>query len=174
MRSHPFQTEEIKKIRISPSVDLFAAPTVFPMTMMTAQFNLGYCFAAYLENQNPGAHWFTADKLTGGVLPDISDKIEFYGECRNPLDQFQYFWKGDFPETTIVIELVDGTVLEKTLRFPKGHPKNPFTWEEEISQFKKKASCLTEEQQDQFIESIRNLEHIEDLSALSDYLLRKE
>lgn len=170
----PFCIEDIEKIRISPEVDLYAAPKSYPMKMLQAQFNLGYCFAAYLTDQNPGAHWFTDDKLKGGVLPDISDKIEFFGPRRNPLEQFEFFWKGSFPETTLEIKLKDGRMLSHTLQFPKGHPKNPFTWEEEISGFKKKVTCLTEKQKDQFIDSIRNLEYVEDLSELSDYLMRKE
>lgn len=173
-REHPFRTEEIRKIRVSPVVDLFSWPITFPMGSLGAQFSLGYCFTAYLNDQDPSADWFSEDKLQGGVLENLQDKIEFFGEQRNPLEQFEFFWKSDFPETAMEIELTDGTRMKKILRYPKGHPKNPFTWEEEADGFRRKAACLTEEQKERFIEAVRKLEDVEDLSQLSSCLLVQE
>lgn len=167
VRQHPFRAEDIEAIRVSPEVDLYASPKQYPMKVLQAQFNLAYCFAAYLDDPNPSCDWFSADKLQGGVLFDLSDRLSFFGPKRNPLGQFEFFWKGDFPETTLQVDLKDGTRLEHTLRYPKGHPKNPFTWEEEIASFRGKAKCLTAEQQDRLIEAVRHLEQVEDLSSLS-------
>ena len=162
-----------KKIRVSPPIDLYLGKyTELPLKLLEAEFSLPYCFATYLHQPNPSAGWYSLENRSSIQIKELGEKIEFFGETKTPLDQFEVFWTGSFPEATVEVILKDGTKLSETTRYPKGHPKNPFTWEEQTEMFRKQASIvLSDDRITQLINTIRCLEEVDDFSTVGELTL---
>ena len=69
---------------------------------------------------------------------------------------------------TIDVTLKDGTELHKSCQFPKGHPKNNYTLEEEYEHYRKAtAPYLPASQIEAMIELVDKLEQAPDISQLA-------
>ena len=65
--------------------------------------------------------------------------------------------------------LNDGTTLARTIRCPKGHPSDPFTWEEQVAIFRKQAAVvLSNARTDQLVDAVRNLDSIGNLADVGE------
>ena len=102
---------------------------------------------------------------------EIASKVKGVGPVVTPFEQFYEFWEGSFPEITVEIFLKNGTKFSKTLRFPKGHPKNRMGWDELKDRFRLQASVvLKPERVEKAIGAIRNLENIDDMSEIGNLM----
>lgn len=169
-----FRAEDVKEIRLSPTTSLTRLNyRETAKTTLDAQFNLSFCLAAYLLQQNPGAHWFMKDQLEREEVLALADKVKSIGDVKTPTDHFDVFKTGSFPEMTLEIDLKDGRTLKKTMRFPKGHPQNNTTLAEEKELFKKIAvPVIGKEKAEGFLEQIDQLENLESLEQAAAYLQR--
>ncbi|MFV0413185.1 MAG: hypothetical protein ACK5L3_07930, partial [Oscillospiraceae bacterium] len=114
------------------------------------------------------AHWFTEDRLANPEVLKLASKFEAFGEKTTPWNHFAVFKKGSFPEMTVEIHLNDGTVLSKTGAFPKGHPQNNTTLEEEFELFRSiTAPYLEKQKAEAVIAEINNLENLENLQKIA-------
>ena len=174
-KERPFTADEVKAIRLSPTTDLTALDyNGTPKSTLDAQFNASFCVAAYILNPNPQAGWFTDDQLDRKDLIDLASRFQEIGDTVSPRDNFDVFQKGSFPEMTLEVDLTDGTTLSKTLRYPKGHPQNNTTLEEEYALFRKIAApFIGAEKAENFIRAIDDLEHLDNLTEASRNLARK-
>lgn len=174
-KEHPFRAEEVKEIRLDPITTLTALDyKTTGKTTLDAQFNASFCTAAYILNPVPGAHWFTEDQLDQEEVINLAGKFKEVGETKVPIEHFDIFKQGSFPEMTVEVELTDGTLLKKTAAFPKGHPKNNTTLEEEYELFRQITTpFLGETQAEQFIKAVDNLENLENLKDAAKNLVRK-
>jgi 2-methylcitrate dehydratase PrpD len=81
------------------------------------------------------------------------------------------FQEGTYVEAKIEVVMNNGRRLEKSIKFPKGHPKNRFSYAEYTDLFRRAASfTLKKDKIDQVIEKVQNLELIEDLSELTELM----
>ena len=65
--------------------------------------------------------------------------------------------------------LSEGTTLAQTIRCPKGHPRDPFTWEEQVTMFRKQAAVvLSDARTDQLVDAVRNLDSIGNLADVGE------
>jgi len=168
-KEHPFKADEVVEITVDP-VTTLTAPYYgdTARTTLDAQFNLSFCFAAYILDPTPSAKWFTEDRLENKDVLDLAKKIHEIGETRTPRDHFAVFEQGDFPKMTVVVTLKDGTKLEKTLAYPKGHPANNTTLDEEYELFRSIViPVLGKEKAERFIAAIDKLEEVDDLSSIA-------
>lgn len=174
VKEHPFGADDVEKVEVSPDIRLYAKELSEPKTMMKAEFSLAYCFLAYLKNHKPSADWYSDANLTNEDVDLFEKKVHFLAPKKNPLEQFMVFWTGDFPDTTVRITLKDGKVLEKTWCYPKGHPRNAFSWEEEVQHFRSAVQCLEEEQCEKIVQMVKNLEELDDITPLCMLLMREK
>lgn len=174
-KENPFKAEDVKEIRLSPVTTLTALDyNTTPKTTLDAQFNASFCIAAYVLDPRPSAYWFTDDRLDHKDVLELAGKFKEIGDVRTPNDHFNIFKQGSFPEMTIEVELTDGTVLKKTITYPKGHPQNNTTLEEEYVLFRQIAApFIGEKEADEVIESIANLENLENLDEIAKRLVLK-
>ena len=170
--AHQLSLDEIEKVEITPDVGLYSAPMSEPRTIMKAEFSLAYCFAAYLQTGKATAAWYDEERLQDQAVMDFEKKFVFLPPQRTPIEQFMYFWKRDFPETTVRLHLRNGSVVEKTLKYPKGHPRNPFTWEEEKTHFLSAVECLDDTKKERIVQLVETLETLPDVAALCELLVR--
>lgn len=167
-KEHPFKADEITEITIDPTTNL-TAPYYgdTARTTLDAQFNLSFCFAAYILDPTPSADWFTDDKLNKPEILELAKKIHEIGETRTPRDHFAVFEQGDFPKMTVVVKLKNGTVLEKSIAYPKGHPNNNTSLDEEYELFKRITTpFIGAEKAERFIKAIDSLETVADFADI--------
>ena len=80
----------------------------------------------------------------------------------------------DFPETTVEVTLKNGATVAETLKYPKGHPKNNYTFEEEREHFMARtAPYIGAEKAKQFVDAIEHLEEYSNVSEVAKYLIRE-
>lgn len=171
-QEHPFTADEVDHVTISPNTDRIVSDyRSSDRTILSAQFNTAYCFASYIYDQTPGAHWFTEDRLNDEKILALTDRIYGVGEKVTTNQHFVIYKAGSFPEVTIEVFLKDGTVLSKTERYPKGHPRNKTTMEEEYELFRSiTAPFLDSGEAEEFIKLVDDLENVEDMSQLANHI----
>lgn len=172
VRAHNVKADEIKQIRVSPFVaermnfheDGFES-------LVEAQFSIPYCMAMYLMYE-PGAIWAEENNLRSKEMLEIASKV--YADPKEEYltsDGFYLFQAGSFPEYTVTVEMNDGATYTESMRYSKGHPKNAMTWDECEEVFRRSSSaCLTSEEQDLAIAFFKDLENVDDMSKISQYL----
>ncbi len=172
VQTYDLRKDDIEKVEISPDVGLYSAPISEPRTVMKAEFNLAYCFAAYLQTRRATSAWYDESRIQDRTVVEFERKFSFLPPKRSPIEQFMYFWERDFPETTVRLFLRDGRMVEKTLKYPKGHPRNPFTWEEEKTHFFSAVNCLSDSRKAQIVQKVEHLEQLTDVADLCSLLTR--
>lgn len=174
-KEESFSAEDIVEIRLDPTTSLTRLNyRETAKTTLDAQFNLSFCLAAYLLDQNPSAYWFTKDRLDNEEVLLLADKVKSIGEVKIPTDHFDIFKTGSFPEMTLEIDLKDERKLKKTGRFPKGHPQNNTTLEEERKLFRKIATpVIGAENVEGFLKQIDELENLKTLDQAAGFLTKK-
>ena len=163
------KAEDIESITITPNI--YTRMTFHPEgfdSLVDAQFSIPYCLAMYFY-EKPSAKWAAADYLKNAELLKLASKVHTTEDCERLMFPFPYFQKGSFPLYTMQIDLKDGRRFFDERRFPKGHPREPFTFEEEAELFKvMTAAAFSPEKQNRFIEFFRDLENTGDMSVLGE------
>lgn len=167
---HPFTADEVEQILVSPDIDRIVGDySKTTRTTLDAQFNTGFCLASFILDQNPGPQWFLEDKLVDSKVIELASKVSGFGEKITTGNCFAIFATGSFPEVTVKVILRDGTILSKTENYPKGHPRNDTTLEEEEGFFRKVThNYLSEDKIEKFITLVEHMESVEDFSQLAD------
>ena len=130
-----------------------------------------FCMASYLIDPNPGAAWFTEDKLKDPKVLELASKVKGVGQVTTPYKNFVEFWAGSFPEIVVTVSLNDGKEFSKTIRFPKGHPKNRMSLDEFKDRFRLQASVRLEpDRVEKAIDTILNLENITGMSEVGELM----
>lgn len=171
MKEHPFTADEVVEIYSEPTMGMISgdyfATTKSPLD---AQFSIPYCLSAYIVDpqHTMGAHWFSPQMRESDEIAELSKKYTFGGSEVIPFDNFEIFKTGSFPEIVLRITLKDGTVLSKSMRYPKGHPQNNFTNEEEYDHFRMVcAPYMSKEKMEKIISIVDRLEELEDINELA-------
>ncbi len=167
MKERPFTLEEVEKIRVSPLVPFICGDYAkTTKSTLDAQFSIPYCLTAYIMNPEMGAHWFSEEMRHNETLVNAAGLYEYFGETRVPNDNFDEFKTGSFPEVTVEVLLRDGTRISKTMRYPKGHPRNNFTMPEQYDHFR--LCCSPYMPAGQIEEIISLADKLEDLGDISE------
>jgi 2-methylcitrate dehydratase PrpD len=165
----PFSADDVAKIRLSPDTNLTSSDyAASGRTTLDAQFNAAFCLASYILDPKPSARWFIDEKLNEPKVMELASSFEAFGDKTTPWENFLVFKEGSFPEMTLEIHLKDGTVRAKTEAFPKGHPQNNTSLDEEYRLFRE----ITEDflpvgQAERIIDRIDNLENLKNLDEIA-------
>ncbi|MCR5156169.1 MAG: MmgE/PrpD family protein [Butyrivibrio sp.] len=175
VEDNEFSVEEIESIAISPNVG--SKMTGYHKTtrkILDAQFSIPYCVCVYLLDRDP-RNWFTEEMRNNEKLIELTKKVVGSGREYTTRELFELFQSGSFPEVKISISLRDGKEISTILQFPKGHPKNPYTLEEETEHFRFISDdVLGPEKTQLIIDKITHLEEIGDMGELAVLLSDKE
>ena len=146
-----------------------------PYVFMQAQYSVPHCFAAYLNDPRPSEEWFTAESREPvGRVAELSRLVEFFGPEMDRYEAFLIFMERDFPETTVEVVLRDGRTVSETLKYPKGHPQNNFSFDEEREHFMARAvPFIGEEKARRFVDAVEHLEDCPDLGQIAKLLVRE-
>ncbi len=175
MKEHYFTLEDVSKIRVSPFVPFICGDySQTTKSMLDAQFSIPYCLTAYIMDSKMGAQWFSEKMRNDESLVNASKLFEYFGGTRTPNDNFDEFKTGSFPESTVEVILKDGTKFVKTMRYPKGHPKNNFTMMEQYNHFRICCNGIISNMQiERIIELVDSLDTLQDVNQLTELCVIK-
>ena len=142
-----------------------------PSNVVDAQFSMPYGAAVALTDRAAGLDQFTGDSFHSPQIKTLMGKVVLQKDKRI---------EKNFPEewpAIVRIQLTNGKHFEKRVRFPKGDPENPLTWQELAAKFHSLATrVLPKTRCDQIIHSVEDmrpstvLRDIWKLAARSDSL----
>lgn len=173
---HQFEADDITEIRLSPNIGTKTQGYYLSTrSILDAQFSIPYCVSVYfMDPEAVGVSWFTKERRNDPKLIALTEKFKAMGEEVSTYEMFNIFKEGSFPEVILEVDLKDGRSLQEKLRYPKGHPRNNFTMEEELEHFR--LTCrdfVPAEQVEAIIEKVLHLEELEDFSELAKLTVLK-
>ncbi|MBV9506478.1 MAG: MmgE/PrpD family protein [Acidobacteriia bacterium] len=155
MREHPTDPEQIDRIEIAmleAGWGIVCEPQqkkYHPESIVDAQFSMPFGAAVAVLCGAAGLDQFTLDEIRSPQVQRMMRKVTLVKDQRLEA-AFPREWRAH-----VGISTVNGQRYEKFIRFPKGDPENPLTWDEMIAKFRSLASCvLASGRLDQIIEQI--------------------
>ena len=155
VREHSMQSNQICRITIAvleAGWAIVADPSAQkynPECVVDAQFSMPFGAAVSALEGAAGLDQFTLEKVRSSRVREFMKKVEM---VKDPSIE------GTFPAewpARVVIELEDGRRREKFVRYPKGDPENPLTWDEMCAKFRSLAGAvIAEDQCDEIIAEV--------------------
>lgn len=103
-----------------------------PQTVYGCKFSIQYCTACALITGKVGLEHFTNDCMADQNIRRLMEKMSV---IRDEEIQKIYDENPKKLAVRLSISLKDGTVLNKTVEYPKGDPENPLSWQESNDKF---------------------------------------
>lgn len=130
-----------------------------PASGLESKFSIDYCVAVALVHGSPRMTHFTDEALRDEEVMEMVDliNVSFDEPVTDPESR----------PATVEVRLKDGSVLTKTVPFPKGHPRNPLSESELNDKFMYCSNeVLSSQAANRVVDMIRNLEQVRDVSDL--------
>ncbi|MGA7793838.1 MAG: MmgE/PrpD family protein [Candidatus Acidiferrales bacterium] len=134
---HPEQVERVEVSVLEAGWPLVCEPQkrkYSPSNVVDAQFSMPYGAAVALTDRAAGLDQFTGESLHSPQIKTLMGKVVLQKDMRI---------EKNFPEewpAIVQIYLTNGKQFEKYIRFPKGDPENPLTWQELTTKFQSLAT----------------------------------
>ena len=120
-----------------------------PESVVDAQFSMPFGAAVAAIEDAAGLDQFTLEKTRSPKIRDLMGKVVLVKDERIE-ETFPKEWPA-----RVVILLDSGQRYEKFIRYPKGDPENPLTWDEMTAKFRSLAGAvLSAERCDEILEAI--------------------
>jgi 2-methylcitrate dehydratase PrpD len=138
--THDIRPEEIARVEVAvleagwPLVCEPRKRKYSPSNIVDAQFSMPFGAATALACRNAGLEQFTEGKIKSSQIQSLMAKVVMTKDSRIERN-FPAEWASN-----VRVELVNGRQFEKYVRFPKGDPENPLSWEELSAKFMSLAS----------------------------------
>lgn len=178
MQEKPIDIDQIKEIIVDPPMELrmHHKPEGYE-SLLEAEFSTPYVMAVAMLNPVPDWKWFSEEnmkdpkvlELAGKIKGGPSESLTLWGA----FDTYLSSSGTDFPTRTITVTMNDGTVYEKSVKFPKGHPANMLTKEEFHQLFLHQASyCISKEKAEGLFQFVMDLENQSDFSKIETFFTK--
>jgi 2-methylcitrate dehydratase PrpD len=129
---HPEQVSRVEVSVLEAGWPLVCEPRkrkYSPSNVVDAQFSMPYGAAVALTDRAAGLDQFTSDSFHSPQIKSLMGKVVLQKDIRI---------EKNFPEewpAIVQVHLTNGKQFEKYVRFPKGDPENPLTWQELTTKF---------------------------------------
>jgi 2-methylcitrate dehydratase PrpD len=134
-----------------------------PTSSYGAKFSLPYSIAVMLIRGRAGLEEFTDEAIHDPIVLELAKKVRY--ELDPSIDYPRHF------SGHVKIKLTDGKVLEENQPYPRGGFESPLPPEEIEQKFRANARLsLPEGQLDLIVESVKTLEQLSSITALTDQL----
>jgi 2-methylcitrate dehydratase PrpD len=134
-----------------------------PPTSYAAKFSLPFSIAVMLIRGKAGLDEFSDEAIRDSEILSLASKVRY--ELDPTIDYPRHF------SGHVKIKLADGTVLEENQPHPRGGLESPLPPEEIEQKFRANARlALPAEKVDRIVDSVKKLEHLSSITALSDLL----
>lgn len=173
-KEHGFTIDDIESVYITPGIQFRNkyCPDGYK-SMMECQFSTAYMLSAYMLEPNPGPHWFRRDMLKNPRLLEMAGRVKMDTEEVLLLSEcFALFTDGTFPKIAMTVTLKNGAVLKRDFQYPKGHPRNPYDWDEAERDFRigARVAGLSAEKTEKFIAMCKDLENAANVAEMAECL----
>ncbi len=140
MREHNLQASQIHRIEVAvleAGWGLVAEPRAKkynPESVVDAQFSMPFGVAVAAIDGAAGLAQFTLEKARSPKIRELINKVVLVKDPRIE-ETFPQEWPA-----RVTIEIDSGQRHEKFIRYPKGDPENPLSWDEMAAKFRALAS----------------------------------
>jgi len=155
MREDNLEPSQIQRIQVAvleAGWGIVAEPRAkkyHPESVVDAQFSMPFGAAVATIDGAAGLAQFTAEKARSPKIRDLMSKVVL---VKDP--EIEETFPKEWP-ARVEIELDDGRRYEKFVRYPKGDPENPLTWDELAAKFRALAGAvLSPERCDEIISGV--------------------
>ncbi len=107
-----------------------------PESVVDAQFSMPFGAAVAAIDGAAGLDQFTTEKARSPRIRELMNKVALVKDPRIE-ETFPQEWPA-----RVAIELENGQRYEKFVRYPKGDPENPLTWDELAAKFRALAGAV--------------------------------
>jgi 2-methylcitrate dehydratase PrpD len=155
MSEHRIEASQIRQIEIAvleAGWGIVAEPRArkySPESVVDTQFSMPFGAAVAAIDGLAGLEQFTLEKARSPKIRELMNKVALVKDPRI---------EANFPQewaARVTIEVENGQRWEKFVRYPKGDPENPLTWDEMAAKFRTLAgNVLSSERCDQIIAAV--------------------
>ena len=132
----------------------------------TCQFNLPYIAACAIMDWEVGEDQFTSERIADPTVHELAKKIKVV-----PDEDLDAIYPEDCRPTHVEIKTRDGEIYSKSVRYPKGDPRNPLNDDELFEKFLRWAGpSMTEEHAQEIKKAIYKLNRLDDVSEFTELL----
>ena len=160
VREHDIRPADVKTITIGmleTGIPVICEPserTYHPANVVEAQFSLPFGVAVAVSRRRAGLEEFAPTMLQDADVLAIMPKVAY---THDPALEENY--PKEWPAWARM-ELTDGREVSARVRFPKGDPDNPLSWQELIDKYQGLVGSVWESQQGETVQdAVRQLEH---------------
>ncbi len=171
VQEHDVQPEQVKQITIGmletgiPVICEPAARKSRPTNVVEAQFSLPFGVAVALLKRRAGLDEFSEAMLADAAVGALMSKVGY-----EPDPQLEKNYPKEWPAWARV-SLNTGHEVSAQVRFPKGDPENPLSWDELTAKYVDLATAVwTDARADRVCEAVRALEDASDLRGVTQEL----
>ena len=155
VRQHEIRPDQVHKIEVAvleAGWGIVAEPRnqkYNPQSMVDAQFSMPFGAAVAVVCGAAGLDQFTLDQIHSTRIREVMQKVVLVKDARLE-ENFPREWPA-----RAIIELQSGQRYERFVRYPKGDPENPLTWDEMAAKFRSLAGlALSPERCDEVIRQV--------------------
>jgi 2-methylcitrate dehydratase PrpD len=141
-REHQIEAAEIQRIEIAvleAGWGIVAEPRekkYNPESVVDEQFSMPFGAAVAVMDGAAGLEQFTVEKARSPKIRELMAKVALVKDPRIE-ETFPKEWPA-----RVAIDLANGQHYEKFVRYPKGDPENPLTWDEMTAKFRSLAGAV--------------------------------
>jgi 2-methylcitrate dehydratase PrpD len=141
-RAHAVQPDQVQKIEVAvleAGWGIVAEPRAKkyrPESVVDAQFSMPYGAAVALLEGAAGLDQFTPAQIGSPRVHQMMDKVALVKDASIE-ETFPREWPA-----RVAMELDNGHCYERFVRYPKGDPENPLTWDELAAKFRSLAGAV--------------------------------
>jgi 2-methylcitrate dehydratase PrpD len=163
-QEHDIQPREVDSITVgmlATGVPVICEPAERkrqPLNVVDMQFSLPFGVAVALAKRRAGLDEFTLDMLND---PDVRALMPKVGYVRDP--ELEKHYPKEWP-AWVQVTLRDGRKVSAHVRFPKGDPENPLSWDELSEKYRALAGTVWSQQKVETVrDAVRRLEQENDM-----------
>ncbi len=171
VQEHDVQPEQVERVTIGmletgiPVICEPAARKSRPTNVVEAQFSLPFGVAVALLKRRAGLDEFSEAMLADAAVGALMSKVGY-----EPDPQLEKNYPKEWPAWARV-SLNTGHEVSAQVRFPKGDPENPLSWDELTAKYVDLATAVwTDARADRVCEAVRALEDASDLRGVTQEL----
>jgi 2-methylcitrate dehydratase PrpD len=167
VRTHHIAADDVAQVTLGildtafPIICDPAAIKYAPRSVVDAQFSMPFGAAVALLFRRASLAEFTPEMI---AAPRVRALMQRVAHVRDP--ELERHFPREWPAWAS-IALHDGRTVSTTVRYPKGDPQNPLSWDELLAKYRELGrSVLPEDRLDELSQRVRALESASDVAPL--------
>ena len=140
-----------------------------PSNIVDAQFSMPYGAAVALIDRAAGLDQFAGERFHSPQMKSLMGKVVLEKDPR-----IEKNFPAEWP-AAVKVHLANGTSFEKYVRFPKGDPENPLTWQELSAKFHSLAArVISKSDCEQLVQSVKDMNSPAELRSIWKLAARRD